>query len=629
MKNNKSWASKLGFALAPAMLLGVSSQAQAVNFEIAGFDGSFTSDISVGASWRMEDPDPRLYWGGNMAGGTASGGNSDDGTLNYTKGDMYSMILKGVHDLELSKGNIGGVVRFKYWYDFELEDGSRPHGTTNNLYVPDQPLNDGSYNEFAKNKGVRLLDAFVYGNFELGDMPLDLRLGRQVVSWGESTFIQGSLNAVNPVDVSAFRRPGVEIKEGLLPVGMLYGALGVTDNLSVEAFYQYEWEKYIIDSCGGYFADADFAADGCNILTVQSSTVPWMSDAYAMGAGVYITRDGDVEPDDGGQYGIALRYFAEKLGGTEFGLYYMNLHSRIPLFTGRTSQNEALGAPAGAHFIPGNPYGGNPTYFAQFPEDLKIYGLSVATNLGGWALSGEVSFRPDSPLQVNSTELLQAALQQVPWSSLTPVVATLPQGGTFNGYDTFDTTQAQLTGIKTFYNLLGTNQIAFVGEIGWAGVSDLPPTTGTDVMNGEFTRRYGRSPLFGMGSFAAIPTPFGDLVCTGTPGGEIVPNGNAAGCTDEGYVTDSSWGYRMRLVFQYDDALKGVNLVPSISYSHDVSGWHPAGIFNEGSKSLGLSIKANYLQRYTAEIFYTDFSGGDYNTRTDRDFAGFSFGVSF
>jgi hypothetical protein len=626
MKNNKPWARRLGFALAPAMMLGVASQAQAVNFELGGFEGSFTSEISLGASWRLEDPQSNLYAGSNAPGGTASVSNTDDGNLNFAKGDMYSLILKGVHDLELSRDNYGAVVRFKYWYDSELENGDRAHGTSNNNYVPNESLVDSTYNEFAKNKGIRLLDAFVYGDFDLAGMPLDLRLGRQVVSWGESTFIQGGLNQINPVDVSAFRRPGVEIKEGLLPVGMLYGSLGISDSVTVEGFYEYEWEKYIIDACGTYYADADFAADGCNILTVSNG----VSDAYAMANGVYITRDGDVEPSDGGQYGVALRYFAEQLGGTEFGLFYMNLHSRIPTYTGRTSQNAALGAPPGSTFIPGNPYGGNPTFYAEFPEDVKTYGLSVATNLGGWALSGEVSFHPDMPIQINSTELLQAALGLAPWSPITPIVLSLPPGGTFAGYDTFDSTQAQMTVIKTFYRILGTSQVALVGEVGWAGVSGLPPTTGIDGAFGTGDRRYGRSPTYGMGSFDPFLYSGYTISCEqGNATLGLVVNSNPNNCTDEGYVTDSSWGYRARLVFQYDDVFKGVNLVPSLSWSHDVSGYHPAGVFSEGAQSLGLSIKAEYMQRYTAEVFYTQFSGGDYNTRVDRDFAGFNFGVSF
>ena len=100
-------------------------------------------------------------------------------------------------------------------------------------------------------------------------MPLDLRVGRQVASWGESTFIQNGINSINPVDVSAFRRPGAEIKEGLLPVAMVTIAAGLTDALSVEAFYQLEWEKTVIDGCGTYFSTADVAGTGCNVVTLN------------------------------------------------------------------------------------------------------------------------------------------------------------------------------------------------------------------------------------------------------------------------------------------------------------------------------------------------------------------------
>ena len=51
-----------------------------------------------------------------------------------------------------------------------------------------------------------------------------MRAGKQVVNWGESTFIGGGINSINPIDVSAFRRPGAEIKEGLIPVNMLFGS---------------------------------------------------------------------------------------------------------------------------------------------------------------------------------------------------------------------------------------------------------------------------------------------------------------------------------------------------------------------------------------------------------------------
>ena len=40
-------------------------------------------------------------------------------------------------------------------------------------------------------------------------------------------------------------------------------------------------------------------------------------------------------------------------------------------------------------------------YFIEYPEDIQLFGLSFNTLLGasGWALQGEYSFRPDTPLQ--------------------------------------------------------------------------------------------------------------------------------------------------------------------------------------------------------------------------------------
>ena len=44
-------------------------------------------------------------------------------------------------------------------------------------------------------------------------MPLSIRFGKQVLSWGESLFIQGGNSVINPIDVSAIRAPGAELKK--------------------------------------------------------------------------------------------------------------------------------------------------------------------------------------------------------------------------------------------------------------------------------------------------------------------------------------------------------------------------------------------------------------------------------
>ena len=604
----------------------------------------------------MSDMEPRLVTPGNAPGfGTASTSTADDGDLNFKDGDVFSLILKGVHDLELRKGDFGVLLRFKYWYDEELENGSRPHGNSANAYTPNTKLAMDDFDNFAQGSGIELLDAFVYGTFYLGknQMPLDLRLGRQVASWGESTFIQNGINSINPVDVSAFRRPGAEIKEGLLPVSMFTISAGLTDALSIDAFYQIAWEKTVIDGCGTYFSTIDVAATGCNVVTLTNQ----LNDYTQMlpGVDLYIERRPDVEPSDSGQYGISLRYFAEKLAGSEFGIYYMNYHSRIPYLSGVASLNpgvpkevippafiDILGYPL-PPFIPGDlavPLGGgNPTYFAEFPEDIELYGLSIATNFWGFAVSGEVSYRPDFPVQINSTELLQGAVGLAPWSTVTPIILDLVQeegswGVTASGYDRLPVTQAQVTFIRFFDQVLGASRLSFAAEFGANWVGDLPE---------QSVQRYGRNSIYGMGSFTPIPLAAlgiplpGDLTCEGffppPPLDQvidpIVPNTNTANCTNDGYVTDSSWGYRMRAGLAYNDVFAGINLTPSLAWSHDVDGYSPNSNFNEGAKALTLSLGAEYLNRYTATLAYTDFSGGDYNAIEDRDFLSLSFSVSF
>ena len=601
--------------------------AVAGEFEWGDWEGSFNSQISLGSSWRMSEIEPLLVTPGNAPGlGMASTSTADDGDLNFEDGDVFSLILKGVHDFELRKGDFGLFLRGKYWYDEELENGKRPHGTSANLYIPDQTLDDSGFDDYAQASGIELLDAFVYGTFYLGenDMPLDLRVGRQVASWGESTFIQNGINSINPVDVSAFRRPGAEIKEGLLPVAMVTIAAGLTDALSFEAFYQLEWEKTVIDACGTYFSTADVAGTGCNVVTLSGQ----LSDQANMANGLFITRRPDIEPDDSGQFGVAFRYFAEKLAGSEFGIYYMNYHSRIPYLGGFTSSNVALGGPAGVPFIPGNPLGGNPQYFAEFPEDIELFGLSLATNFAGFAVSGEVSYRPDFPVQINTTELLQGAVGEAPWSTVLPRIIQVGPGAGASGYDVMPVTQAQVTFIRFFDQVLGASRLSFAAEIGANWVGDLPE---------QSVQRYGRSPTYGMGYFEPIPLPSPPLppgqfiTCSegNALAGVAPPNYNARNCTTDGYVTDSSWGYRLRAGLAYNDVFAGVNLTPSFAWSHDVDGYSPNSNFNEGSKALTLSLGAEYLNRYTGSLAYTSFSGGDYNTIEDRDFLSVSFSVSF
>ncbi len=186
----------------------------------------------------------------------------------------------------------------------------------------------------------------MYGSFDVGETDLQLRLGRQVINWGESIFIQG-VNQTNPIDVPAARRAGAELKEILMPVEMLYFNWGLPVG-SLEAFYQIRWDNTSVDGCGTYFTATStlVAADpgSCRSITVVGSQlgkvatgttspiVPQLgSQPYMVsGTGEYVPAVKGREPSDSGQFGLAFRFPVDKID-TEIGLY-AHEHPQPPAF---------------------------------------------------------------------------------------------------------------------------------------------------------------------------------------------------------------------------------------------------------------------------------------------------------
>jgi len=589
--------------LATAVALGCATQAQAINFNIGEIEGQFDSSLSVGASWSTQSPKQDLIGAAN--GGHGMTQTNDDGRLNFRKGDTFSKIFKGIHDLELKYGDFGVFTRGKYWYDFRLKDESTDW----------KQISDDGRKEGAKSSGAQLLDAFGYYNYAIADMPGTVRVGKQVVSWGESTFIGNSINSINPIDVSAFRRPGSEIKEGLIPVNMLYLSQSVTDSLSVEGFYQLEWDQTVLDNCGTFFSTTDVAADGCNTnynildpATVNSLNAP-ATKALLNSLGVTVTPEGlmvprgaDRDARDSGQWGLALRWLGDDV---EYGAYAMNYHSRTPIVSMKNAGTADIANVLRALSVPGGAALAQPlllgrgNYFLEYPEDIRLYGLSFSTTLPtGTAWNGEISYRPNMPLQLNTTDM-------------TPLLATTVVGGftsggaagalaqanrVSHGYVRKEVTQAQTTFTHFFDQTMGADRLTLVGEVG---------VTYVGGMTNEVGERYGRDSVYGVPESAAARNEYGS----------------------GGFYTSSSWGYRGRAIWDYNNVFAGVNLKPNLAWSHDVHGYGP--VFNEGSKAASVGLDADYQNTYTASLNYTNFFGGDYNTIVDRDFVSLSFGVNF
>jgi hypothetical protein len=646
MKNRSTltWLNVTGIVFLLCVLVPATSRAFV--FELGELEGQLDTTLSIGGSYRTSSPDPDFF--GLPNGGNQFSINLDDGNLNYDKG-WFSKAVKMTNDFEVSGDNAGVFVRLTSFYDWENEDGERSF----------RPLGKEALKKVGSDS--EFLDAFVYFNFDTGDIPIDLRFGSQVLSWGESIFIQNGINSINPVDVSKLRIPGAELKEALKPVPMASFNIGITENITLEGFYQFKWQQTIIDPRGTYFSTNDVVSRGSDKIYLGFGAVP--EDA-PFG---FVPRGADVKASDDGQYGLAVRFLVPSLNDTEFGLYAITNHSRVPMvsaitptehinpdLTGPLTQvfvlsglpPEAAAAQAaglwglatavqmfGPMAVPPEALAmltspqtqealaaagqfaffnaaATARYQVEYPEDITMYGASFNTTIGntGWTLQGELSYRPDQPMALDDVETLYAAL-----SSIDPTFGLINNFGNYfghlgeriQGYREKDMYQFQLSTIRAFGPTLGADQMIFIAEAGYTSVPGLSDTT---------------IPFDGPGTITSaqpLATTFGIQPVT-----EPLSN----------FATSSSWGYRTVIQLDYSDVWNGINVSPFLQFAHDVNGITPNPILNflEDRKSLTLGLNFDYLSEWSAQLLYTEFWGaGTRNLLSDRDFISTSLKYSF
>jgi hypothetical protein len=675
------------------------------------FSGSWDTTLTYGQAWRIESRDCRLV--AIADGGCGRSPNIDDGDLNYDT-DMFSRALKALTEISLNYRGVGAFVRASALYDDAAANTRRT------------PLSENSRN-LVKSYG-RLLDAFVYAKFPLGNMNSELRVGRQAVSWGESTFIQNGINVINHFDVSALRVPGSELKEGFLPQEMVNFSLQFTDNLSAQAIYLLKWDATVPEPAGSYFSNNDFAVTGgsrvilgfgsfsdagVDFRPLASSQVP-EANLPNITNFQNVLRGKTRNAPDSGQYGFNLKYYLPNFNnGTEFGLFFLNYHSRLPLISGHTGPQSGLGnawgalnavgagaqglaaglSPAAAigtaaqlavarsaqqggnlslatatqyasvgvatqlaggdvtaqaSNIATHEYAVTANYFTEYPEDIKLIGLSFNTQLqwGGVALQGEVAYRQDVPLQYDDVELLFAALtpfeQGLATLRATPLPTTCPAGvpaastltrcgqlGAFGldqdvkGWGLFDTYQAQFTATKTFSNIFGAAQMVVVAEAGLTHIQDMPDKL-TGGPNGRGLR------LNGPGTSVS-----GNFELRG----RHCPTISAAACLalnlvepQDRFADATSYGYRVAGRLEYPGLVGPWNVLPRFNWQHDVKGTTPGpgGNFVEGRYGLTLGVEANLRATWAVDMSWTKFGGaGRFNDINDRDYVAATLKYSF
>ena len=266
--------------------LALSYQVQAASFELDNFTVEWDTVMTAGMLFRIEDRNEAISIG--SAGGpgdiqltslpniidNAFIINSNDGNNNFDTG-LVSTRVSFLTEADINFGDSGIFVRAKFWEDFaygqstDMTQESWESNNANPIFGPNGGYSTsfGEHNPAARDyskQGYKLLDAFVYSTFVLpNDHEVTIRLGNQVISWGEALLSGGGLTtAINHVDAHIRSQPGLELKELFLPTNTLLIQTSLTDTISLEAYYQFEWNPVVIDPSGSYMSEFDSIGDG-------------------------------------------------------------------------------------------------------------------------------------------------------------------------------------------------------------------------------------------------------------------------------------------------------------------------------------------------------------------------------
>jgi Protein of unknown function (DUF1302) len=555
---------------------------------------SITGSSYLGTAVRIDEQDPKLLADANsslvgipgLSVTPAAGRNGDDGNLNFDRGDQVATVLKGYLSLSYTWRDYGIEASGQAWYDYATADANRPWGNVPNDYVAGQPLSDDGALARSQFSGVALDNLYGHGHHQFDDRSVDWKLGWQSLDWGKRLTALGGLRDLNPIDVPASLRPGVDREhEARITFPAVFGRLALSPATSVEAFYQLQFEPTALNGCGAFYSSLDFMAEGCD----KAMFGP-LSDRAAIATGIYVRRTATQDPSDSGQGGVALRHTVESWA-TELGFFATQFHSRAPFYSGTKS-----GRVAGPLFLPGDPGNLNPTYFTEYPEDIRMFGATFESKWRGGMVVGEITYRPNQPLQYNSHDVISAAVSRTAPTPLRDKSDALAPGETLRAWESHKALQLQLGVAGGLPRVLGYAGMSYGAELVYKLVPDLPNVSVT---------RFGRAEVFGQGPV--------DGVCP--------PPAASVSCSSDGYVSQEAFGYRLRAGLKYPKAVGELDLIPSVMFGQDVWGWSGDLMILEGRMFAAVSLQAVLAGHWTAAIVWNPTWGGTYNSLRDRSTA--------
>jgi hypothetical protein len=234
-----------------------------------------------------------------------------------------------------------------------------------------------------------------------------------------------------------------------------------------------------------------------------------------------------------------------------------------------------------------------------------MFGLTLESKFKPATVFGELTYRPNQPFQFNASDLLGAVVSPVAPTQLRAQVDALPPGGTLVGFERHKQLQLQLGSVGVVPGVLGAAGFNWGAEVIYKDVLDLPDPS---------VKRFGRVDVFGQGPVNGVcPPPAAPVQCS----------------VDGGYVSRHAYGYRLVAGLKYANVASGVDLIPSMLFGQDLSGWSGDAGIVEGRKLAIVSLRMNMSSGFTADVAFVPTWGGTYNNQRDRSSVQMSIGQRF
>jgi hypothetical protein len=362
-------------------------------------------------------------------------GSYDNSDSKFARGDVVANRLDILSEADLVYRRRSGLrVSAALWYDHAYRNGTErtanPRQVLAGLGDISAAYPDNTYTDFTRrwNRGPsgEFLDAFVFTGFDVGSVPVNIKLGQHTIYWGESlfSFVHGVSYSQGPIDIrKVLANPGVEAKEVFKPLPQLSFTAQLSDDFTVAGQYYFGWRPSAFPDGGTYFGVLDALTQGGGTYLVNPAQARAISAALAgtpVDPAPFIANHGT--PKKTGDWGVAARWSPDWLAGTA-ALYYREYTDKLPQIV--------LGGLQAAPLAQGVPV---PTSLGLSYRNarVKLIGASVSRVVAGVSVGAEIAHRIDTPLLMGPATFLGAEPTGDTTHALVNAIAFIGKVGAFD-----------------------------------------------------------------------------------------------------------------------------------------------------------------------------------------------------